>query len=277
MKKIVIDYEEAQRRIPFFKTPFGFFMLKKLFRWLDIHKVNYIHSKYCELRGSDFTSAVMKDPLMDVRYTVHNHEVLDQLPEGAFITVANHPIGSLDGIIMIDIFASQRPNYRLMVNEILSNISAMADNFFPVVPKTDATIESNPMNVNGIRLAFSHLKKGHPMGFFPAGAMSSFDKKQKKICDRSWMHSIIRLIRKANVPVFPVYFDCLNSKFFYRTGRISWKIRQFLVAIEAFNKKGRNLHVYLGQPIPPETIHAITDDNELARFLYNTTYSVNNS
>ena len=111
------------------------------------------------------------------------------------------------------------------------------------------------------------------MGFFPAGAMSFYDKKMKLVRDLPWTHSIVRLIRKANVQVIPVYFDCLNSKFFYWTGRISWKIRQFLVAIEAFNKKGRNLHVYLGQPIPSEKIQTIQDDSDLANFLYNSTYN----
>ena len=273
MKKDVINYEEAQKILPIFKSRFGLFVLKRLFRWLDIHKVNRIHANHIHLRGSAFTSAMLNDPLMDVRYEIHNHEILDQLPEGAFITVSNHPIGSLDGIILIDIFASRRPDFRVMVNEILSNITAMGDNIISVIPRTDDRKSHNPKNVNGIRLAFSHLKEGHPMGFFPAGAMSFYDRKQKKVRDQPWTHSIIRLIRKANVPVYPVYFDCLNSKTFYRLGRISWKIRQFRVAIEAFNKRGQTLHIYLGNPISPEVIKSIPDDTDLARYLYDATYN----
>lgn len=241
---------------------------------MDMDKVNQIHANNYKLSGSAFTSAMMNDPLMDVRYEVHNKEILKQLPEGAFITVSNHPIGSLDGIILIDIFASIRPDFRVMVNEILAHISAMEDNFISVIPKTNDTQVGNTRNINGIRLAFAQLKKGHPMGFFPAGAMSFFDKKQKKVCDLPWTHSIIRLIRKANVPVFPVYFDCLNSKFFYQLGRISWKLRTLRVAKEAFNKKGQTVHVYLGQPILPDNIKMTQNDQSLAEFLYNTTYNI---
>ncbi|MDR0572931.1 MAG: lysophospholipid acyltransferase family protein [Tannerella sp.] len=274
MKKTVLDFEEIQKIVPFFKTRPGIYFLKKLFRWTGMDKVNQIHASHNQLRGSAFTSAILNDPMMDIHYEVHNKDILSRLPKGAFITVSNHPIGSLDGIILIDIFASIRPDFRVMVNEILAHVSAMEDNFIPVIPRTDDNQDRNHKNVNGIRLSFSQLKNGHPMGFFPAGAMSFYDKKQKRVRDLPWTRSIIRLIRKANVPVIPVYFDCLNSKFFYRLGHISWKLRMLRVAKEAFNKKGQTLHVYLGKPIPPENIKIFQEDHLLAEFLYNTTYNI---
>jgi len=273
MKRNVIDFEEFQKMAPFLKGRLGMYLIKKIFRWTNLDKVNQIHANHCHLRGSAYTSAMLNDPLMDVRYEVHNREKLNQLPEGAFITISNHPIGSLDGIILIDLFAALRPDYRLMVNEILSHISAMEDNFISVLPQTADRQANNPKNINGVRLAFAHLKNDHPMGFFPAGAMSFYQKKHKAVRDLPWKHNVIRLIRKANVPVFPVFFDCLNSKRFYTLGRISWKIRQCFVAIEAFNKKGQTLHVYLGQPIPPEQIKSMPDDDQLAQYLYNCTYN----
>jgi len=276
MKRTVLDIEEVQQLAPVLNTRLGAWLLRKVFRWTDLNKVNQIHANHCHLRGSAYTSAMLSDPLMDVRYEVHNRELLDELPEGAFITVSNHPIGSLDGIVLIDIFASIRPDYRLMVNQLLAQITAMRDNFISVVPRTDDTNDNKPKNINGVRLSFSHLKKGHPMGFFPAGAMSFYNRKQKQVRDLPWTHSIIRLIQKVQVPVIPVYFDCLNSKFFYRLGRFSWRLRQLRVAVEAFNKKGQTLHVYIGQPIPPEKIQMMTDERTLADFLYHTTYNCKN-
>ena len=277
MKRTVLEIEEVQQMAPFLKSRFGAFLIKKVFHWTDINKVNQIHANHCHLRGSAYTSAMLNDPLMDVRYEVHNREILNGLPEGAFITVSNHPIGSLDGIMLIDIFAAIRPDYRLMVNELLAHITAMRDNFISVIPRTDDTSDSNPKNINGIRQSFAHLKKGHPMGFFPAGAMSFYNRKLKQVRDLPWTHSIIRLIQKAQVPVIPVYFDCLNSKFFYRLGRFSWKLRQFRVAIEAFNKKGKTLHVHIGQPINPENLKLLKDERALADFLYDATYNCKNN
>ena len=110
------------------------------------------------------------------------------------------------------------------------------------------------------------------MGFFPAGGISMYNKQTKKIQDLPWTHSVIRLIRKAKVPVYPVYFDFLNSGFFYWLGRIDWRIRTLRIPAEAFNKRGRTVDVYVGEPISPEEIQNITDDKELAEFLYRRTY-----
>lgn len=272
IKKTVLDIDDLKKTIPFLKWKWAAFLAERLMKWLNINKVNDIHAKYAHLRGAEFTSAMLADPMMDVSYRIHRPENLETLPQGAFITVSNHPIGSLDGIILIDIFASRRNDFCVMVNSVLGKIGAMADNFITVIPNTDRTSSlANPANLNGVRASLKRLKEGHPMGFFPAGAMS-FRNRQGQILDLTWTRSIIRLIRKARVPVYPVYFDCRNSNFFYWLGKISWKIRILRVPTEAFNKRGKTIHVYIGQPIAPEVIQTYTDDNELARFLYRTTY-----
>jgi putative hemolysin len=272
MNPTVLDLEFFQNKSSLLNNPLGTWFLKKLFHWAEIDKVNTIHGNHCHLRGSEFTSTMLADPLMDVKYNVHNQEIISTLPQGAFITVSNHPIGSLDGIILIDIFAKIRPDFKVMVNEILAHISAMSDNFIPVIPRTSENQDPDRRNVNGIRLSLEQLHNGHPMGFFPAGAVSFYNKTLKQVRDLTWAHSVIRLIRKAAVPIFPVYFDCLNSNVFYQWGRISWKLRLLRIAKEAFNKQGQTLDVYLGQPIDPEIIKSYEDDNQLADFLYDATY-----
>ena len=87
------------------------------------------------------------------------------------------------------------------------------------------------------------------MGFFPAGAISFYNKEKKRVMDLEWTLSVIRLIRKGNVPVYPVFFDGLNSSFFYWLGRISWKIRTLRIPIKEFNKHGKVMDVYIGAPI----------------------------
>ncbi len=272
MKKSVIDIYDLQQMVPFFKGRIGTFLGKRLINWLSVNKVNQIHASHCHLTGSAFTSAMLGDPLMDIRYEIHHAEILDQLPEGAFITVSNHPVGSIDGIILIDIMASRRPDFKVMVNGMLLKIGAMGDNFVSVKPDTDKK-GGDVRNVNGVRLSLERIKEGHPMGFFPAGAISFYNKKEKAIKDLPWTHNVIRLIRKAQVPVYPVFFDFYNSRFFYWLGRIDWRIRTLRIPAEAFNKRGRKLHVYIGEPIPAETIRQMTDDEVLANFLYTRTYS----
>lgn len=271
MKKTVIDIYDLQRIAPFFKSRFGTWLGKKALKWFRMDMVNDIHERYCHLRGSEFTSSLLNDPYIDLRYKIHNEELLDNLPEGAFITISNHPIGSLDGIILIDIFARRRPDFKVMVNGILTNISAMEDNFISVIPESNKQNPDAPANINGVRLSLQQLKEGHPMGFFPAGAVSFYDPKTRKVHDLPWTHSVIRLIRKANVPIYPVLFDFLNTPYFYWLGMVDWRIRILRMPTEAFNKKKKIVDVYLGDIIEPDSLKDMTDE-EVAFFLYDHTY-----
>ena len=191
MKESVVDIHDLQEAAPFFKSRFGSFLGKVLIKWLSIDKVNKAHAHNCHLRGAEFTTALLNDPLIDIKYDLHNAEVLDHLPEGAFATVSNHPIGSIDGIMLIDIFASRRPDFKVMVNGVLTKIGAMGDNFVSVKPDSNNQ-GANLKNINGVRISLQQLKEGHPMGFFPAGGISMYNKKTKKIQDLPWTHSVIR-------------------------------------------------------------------------------------
>lgn len=272
MKETVVDINDLQKLHPFFTTTVGRFLGKLFLKWFCVEKVNEVHRRNCHLGGSEFTTALLKDPLINLSYSVHNKELLNQLPEGAFITVSNHPIGSLDGIMLIDIFASIRPDFKVMVNGVLENIGAMSNNFISVKP--DSKKEgANHQNVNGVRESLGRLKNGSPVGFFPAGAISFYNKQAKKICDLPWTHSVVKLIRKSKVPVCPVLFDFYNTSFFYWLGRIDWRIRTLRIPAEAFNKKGKTADVYIGELIPATKIQSFETDEELATFLYNTTYN----
>ena len=151
MKESVVDIHDLQEAAPFFKSRFGSFLGKVLIKWLSIDKVNKAHAHNCHLRGAEFTTALLNDPLIDIKYDLHNAEVLDHLPEGAFATVSNHPIGSIDGIMLIDIFASRRPDFKVMVNGVLTKIGAMEDNFVSVKPDSNNQ-GANLKNINGVRI-----------------------------------------------------------------------------------------------------------------------------
>lgn len=66
------------------------------------------------------------------------------------------------------------------------------------------------VTMKGIKEAMIHVRRGYPLGFFPAGAMSKLNS-HLDIQDREWQPSIIRLIQQLNVPVVPVYFHGRNS------------------------------------------------------------------
>jgi len=103
-----------------------------MIRFLAIDKVNRVYDNSGAWNGPEFTTRLLKD--VGVSYVVGNPERLRDLPGGAFITVSNHPYGGLDGIMTIDMMARIRPDYKFIVNKLLSLIKTLDVNFIPVVP-----------------------------------------------------------------------------------------------------------------------------------------------
>lgn len=248
----------------------------KLTRWvmhqLIIDKCNRVHGTYCYETGAEF-SHLLVDEAYKIKKHVYNEEVLNQFKDTPFVTVSNHPMGGLDGILLIDIIGRHRPDFKVMVNLILYHIQAMRPNFIPVDPIGSDDPAKKTVTMQGIRQAIKHVREGHPIGFFPAGAVSKVDK-TLHISDREWQSSITRLIQQFKLPVIPVYFHEHNRTWFNILGMIDWRLRTLQLPRELFAKTGKDLHVTFGDPIMPEEIASHPDPGELGEFLRAKTYGL---
>lgn len=271
IKPKVLDYDDICELAPFFKGKRK--LVNFLFKLLKMDKVNWLHENNYKTPGAPFTKGVLKD--LGITVEVENKEVLDNLPEGAFITVSNHPFGALDGIILISELASRRKDFKVMVNLILNYITAMRENFIAVDPIATNDPEKRAVTMRGIREAMMHVKKGHPLGFFPAGAVAKINGKFK-IDDQEWQPSIIRLIQQLKVPVIPIYFHGYNSVMSYILGWLYWPLRSVLLPSEVFRKRGATLKVSVGEPISVEELSKYKEVEELSKYLRDTTFSLKN-
>lgn len=250
---------------------------RKLVNWLlhalEVDKVNAVHSHCCDTPGPEFVKRLLFEEFHNT-LRIDNEAVLDNLPQGAFITVSNHPFGALDGIALIHIVASRRPDYKVMVNMILNHISAMRPNFIAVDPMASDNPEKRRVSVNGIREVVRRLKDGHPIGFFPAGAMSKTDRHGRPI-DREWQKTVLQLIYKAKVPVIPIFFHGKNSWWCNFLGHVCWPARSLRLPAEVFRKNGTELHISVGDPISVEEQAAHGDSPEsLGAYLRKKTYAL---
>lgn len=267
MKNVVLDKEDMQRMVPLFRGKWGERLMNIAVPLLAIDKVNGIYSRCCHVRGHEFSTLLLKD--LDITYEVNNPELIDQFPEGAFITVSNHPFGALDGITLISFMGDQRSDFKVMVNSVLTYIDAMSPNFIAVEPYSDK--KGSVVNMKGIKESIRHLRDGHPLGFFPAGGVSKIQS-NLRIEDNEWAENIVRLISQMKLPVVPIYFHGHNSLFFYLLGLISWKIRTLRLAPEVFRAHGRKIRISLGTPISVEEQQACGSIAELGKFLRSRTY-----
>lgn len=270
VKRTVLDYDDIVKMAPFFKGK------RRLVEWfmkvLDIDKVNWIHDHNFDTPGPQFCRGLLED--LNIKLRIDNEKVLDNLPEGAFITISNHPFGALDGITLIDIIGRRRPDFKVMVNMILNYIVAMRPNFIAV----DQTASDDPakkaVSMKGIKEAIMQVRRGHPIGFFPAGAVGNYNK-HLKFEDREWRESIIRLIEQLKVPVIPIFFHGYNSWWFRFLGIVSWQLRTLRLPAEVFRRKNDTLHISVGDPISVEEIKAHSGSvKELSDFLRRRTYAL---
>lgn len=225
-------------------------LVKWLMHLLEIDEVNRVHSAWCKEPGPDFVKHLMVDEF-NIGLEVEGLENLEEFKEGSFITVSNHPFGSIDGIALIYIITRLRPEYKVMVNMILNRISAMRPNFIAVDQSASTDPEKRKVSVAGVREALSMLKKGDPVGFFPAGAIGMTDK-DGIIVDRPWQPIVLQIIQKAKVPVIPIYFHGGNSRLFTWLGHHCVPLRTAFLARELFKKKNRPMKVTIGKPVSVE-------------------------
>lgn len=269
IKKTVLDYDDLRKMVPFFDGKPK--LVHTLMHWLDVDKVNWIHEHNCATPGVPFTTGLLND--LGAKITFNSTEVLDNLPEGGFITVSNHPFGALDGIMLINILGQRRPDVKVMVNMILNYISAMRPNFIAV----DALASNDPakraVSVRGIAEAMRHVKDGHPLGFFPAGAVSKLNS-HLDLEDREWQPSVMRIIQKCKVPVIPIFFHGRNSHWFNFLGVVDWRLRTLRLPAEVFRRSDYNFKVSIGQPILPEEQAQYKTPEELGAFLKQQTYKL---
>lgn len=269
IKRSVLDADDVISMVPKLKGKEK--LINRVLHWLSVDKVNAVHDKYCDNPGPEFARNLLKD--FDITLDVEGKSTLEHLPEGAFVTVSNHPFGALDGISLIALIASIRPTFKVMVNMVLNHISAMRPNFIAV----DALASDDPakkaVSMKGIKEAIMQVRRGNPIGFFPAGAVSKINSRLR-IEDRQWQPSIIRLIQQLNVPVVPIYFHGHNSTWFNILGVISWQLRTLRLPAEVWRKCHTTIHISVGDIITPEELKKYLTVEELGAFLKEKTYQL---
>jgi putative hemolysin len=261
--------EVFQNASSLFKKPYGSFLAKCAMKIGGFDKVNRVYDSAKYKSGTDIEDAMIDG--LGITRKVHNADVLKQFDGKPFITVSNHPYGHIDGIMLIGEVAKLRSDFKVMVNWMLGLIDIMQDHFIGVNPYSKDTIQKS--NLSGVKECLEHLKANHPLGFFPAGAVSK-NIGGNKVKDREWQESVMKLIRKAGVPVIPIYISGQNSWFFNFLDKIDWRIRTLRLCHELDTKKGKTIHLIFGEPVFPDERHRWADAKSFGEFLKKKTYEL---
>jgi len=271
MKEKLISNDEIRGLHSILRGRFGNMLVKMIFGITGMNKINAIYDGSKHQTGVGFVTDLLDR--QGIIRIVENYDVLDSFQDQAFITVSNHPFGHIDGIIAISVVAAKRKDFKMMVNWMLNRIDTMEENFIGVNPYSKGSKMADvKSSVGGVKLCLEHIREGHPMGFFPAGGVSSSHLTYTK--DREWQEPVLKLIKKAKVPVIPMYISGTNSWLYRFLGFIDWRVRMVRLFHEVYTKRGKKIYIRFGQPISVEEQAQFEDIKTFGEFLKAKTYDL---
>jgi len=222
----------------------GTFMGWLLIKVLRISAINRIYNNNKEKSDLDFLNGILDD--CNIKFEIPEEDLKRIPKEGAFITVSNHPLGGIDGVLLLKLLIEKRADYKIIANFLLHKVAPLKPYVMPVNPFENR--KDAKSSIAGIKSALLHLKQGMPLGIFPAGEVSTYKDGKLKV-DKPWEDGAVKLIKKANVPVIPIYFHAKNSRLFYILSKISDTLRTAKLPSEVMSQKGRVIKVRIGKPI----------------------------
>ncbi len=232
------------------------------------NKINEIYQKHQKLDGFEFINAVIEE--IDIKYELSELNLYRIPKAGSFIMVSNHPFGGLEALILIKELQKIRNDVKAIGNFLFHKIGPIKPFIFPVNPFE--THKGEKSSISALKDALKHLENGRPLLIFPAGEVSTYYPESIGISDRKWMKQAIKFIKKAKVPVVPVFFQGANSNAFHALGFIHPLLRTAKIPSELLNKKNKLINIRIGNPISVTEQLRYQEIERFGRFLRTKTY-----
>ncbi|WP_306349626.1 lysophospholipid acyltransferase family protein [Flavobacterium sp. '19STA2R22 D10 B1'] len=242
-----------------------------LMKILKISTLNKIYDRNKHLSDVEFLNAILEE--FQIKFEIPEED-LKRLPkDGAYITVSNHPLGGIDGILLLKLMLEREPDFKIIANFLLHRIEPLKPYVMPVNPFENH--KDAKSSVIGIKETLKHLSENKPLGIFPAGEVSTYIDGQLVI-DKPWEEGAIKLIRKAKVPVVPIYFHAKNSRLFYMLSKMNDTLRTAKLPSELLTQKDRVIKVRIGKPISVAEQNEHESLESYSEFLRKKTYMLAN-
>ncbi len=236
---------------------------------MKLNDINKVFSQNQHFNGLEFVDKILETIGVSIEFDADD---LRNIPKtGGFIAIANHPYGGIEGLALVKLLCTVRPEAKVMVNFLLKLIPNLSEFFIAVNPFENVQHSSS---ISGLKTTFDLLRNGIPIGIFPAGEVSTFSLDKQEITDRLWHPVVGKLIARAKVPVVPIYFHGNNGVLFNILSFIHPTLRTAKLPSEFLNKQGLKIKVRIGRPIDIEDISYKNNTNKLLDFLRARTYAL---
>lgn len=243
------------------------FIYKYIERTIHQDEMNEMLRIYGHHHGIDFASDCID--YFNIKIAITGLDNIDN--NGKYLFISNHPIGGLDGIVLISVIGKKFGGVKVVVNDILMNIENLKPTFLPVNKHGSQSKE----NAEIIDAAFA---SNIPIVTFPAGLCSR--RINKEIIDLEWRKNFISKAISSQRDIIPIYFDAKNSNFFYKLANlrkrlgIKANIEMFYLADETFRHRNGSFKITFGKPISYTRLDNSRTHKEWAETIKKLTYSL---
>lgn len=211
--------------------------LSLLFKYL-FHEAEFkqFERDYPYLSGIDFVDKALE--YFDFDYSVRAWE-RERIPvSGKVVIVANHPVGSLDGLALLKLVSDVRPDVKVVANELLYSLKPLRSLLLPVDNMNGDTPKQNLRNIE------RHLNTEGALIIFPAGEVSRL--RGWGVKDSPWRTGFLRFASKTGAPVLPIHINARNSLFFYALALLAKPLSTLWLIREMFKQHHRSAQMTIG-------------------------------
>ncbi|WP_100641643.1 GNAT family N-acyltransferase [Alteromonas facilis] len=195
---------------------------------------------YPHLHDIDFVEQVLE--YFNISFSVRDSEKENIPSEGKVVIIANHPIGSLDALVLIKLLSEVRSDLKVVANTMLMAIKPLNDMLLPVNNMGGRTPKQNLANIR------KHLHGGGAVLIFPAGEVSRL--RPQGVRDTHWHTGFLRIAQSVQAPVLPMFVDAKNSALFYGASMLYKPLATALLVKEMFKQRCAHIPVRIGELIP---------------------------
>lgn len=205
-------------------------------------------ARYPHLRGMDFVEQVLET--LHCTYTVSDRERENIPASGRVVIVANHPIGSLDGLALLKLVHDSRPDVRIVANDLLEAIEPLRPCLLSVKVLTGVTGKEQISRIDRA------LAAEEAVIFFPAGEVSRLS--PKGVQDGIWHKGFLRMAARAKAPILPIHVRGRNSLSFYAASMLVKPLSTLMLVGEMFHRRRQPLKLTIGGLIPHGAYSGLT-------------------
>jgi len=172
-----------------------------------------------------------------------NQNELSHIPSyGRVVIIANHPLGALDAIALIQLVKEVRKDIKIIANSFLHALENIKELLIPI----DNIQEK--MDKKSLNSIYQALNNEQVVILFPSGEVSRV--RPNGVKDTKWKNGFYKIASKMQAPILPIHIKAKNSKNFYLISMINRSLATATLPHEMFKFKGKKIEFKIGNAIP---------------------------